>query len=404
MTDAGLDVHQPELSADGVRKAFGATAVLAGVDLRVTAGSLTAVLGPSGSGKTTLLRILAGFERADGGQVCIGGDCVDGPGRWLAPERRRVGYVPQEGLLFPHLSVSANVAFGLPRGRERATRVEQLLELVGLPGLGNRRPHELSGGQQQRVALARALAPRPRIVLLDEPFASLDRGLRQSLREDVRQVLKAEHTTAVLVTHDQDEALSIADVVAVLRAGRVVQAGTPRELYDSPADAEVAAFVGMANFVPGTMVDGDNADTPLGALCLDCPARIPAGARATILIRPEQLAIRPPERCPEGCPVAAVSRVDYHGHEAVVRLQLQSSGARPGTDLVARVPAGAAEAARPGDVVGVMVQGGVHVLAGSDEGSHDGDPTPNLNGQQAATLPADRGAGAGPAPRGNPTA
>ena len=397
-----------ELTVLDLWKAYGRTPVLTGLNLTVEAGSLTAVLGPSGSGKTTLLRIMAGFERADRGRVCLGPDCVDDGVRWVAPERRRVGYVPQEGCLFPHLSVAANVGFGLPRGREKARRVEQLLELVGLAGMGTRRPHELSGGQQQRVALARALAPRPRIVLLDEPFASLDTALRASLRDDVREVLRAEGTTTVLVTHDQDEALSIADVVAVLRGGRVIQAGTPKELYDAPADEEVATFIGMANLVPG-VVDGPSAETPLGALCLDCPGRVPAGAPATILIRPEQLALRPVDGCPSGCPIAAVSRVDYHGHDAVVRLQLRSG--KPGTDLVARVPAGPAAGTRPGDLVGVVVQGGVHAWpqeeagpaepavpangyngSGGSNGAHPGKGSPMVNGNGT---PRDAGAGLG---------
>ncbi|HWD10035.1 MAG TPA: ABC transporter ATP-binding protein, partial [Actinomycetota bacterium] len=269
-----------EVTITGLHKSYGSVPVLAGLDLSVEAGLLTAVLGPSGSGKTTLLRVLAGFERADAGQLSIAGECVDGGGRWVAPEKRRVGYVPQEGCLFPHLSVAANIGFGLAKGpgrRDRNRRVGELLELIGLDGMGERRPHELSGGQQQRVALARALAPRPRIVLLDEPFASLDTGLRATLRDDVREVLRAEGTTTVLVTHDQDEALSIADVVAVMRHGRIVQAGSPRELYDAPADAEVATFLGMANLVPG-IVEESYAATPLGALCLDCPGRVPAGA------------------------------------------------------------------------------------------------------------------------------
>ena len=178
-----------QLEVTGLYKAFGAHQVLAGADLAVPAGSLTAILGPSGSGKTTLLRVLAGFERADAGTVRIGGELADGPGVHLPPERRRIGYVPQEGSLFPHLTAAGNVAFGLPAGQRRGPRAAELLEQVGLAGLGRRYPHQLSGGQQQRVALARALAIEPAVVLLDEPFASLDAGLRASVRADVRRLL-----------------------------------------------------------------------------------------------------------------------------------------------------------------------------------------------------------------------
>ncbi len=212
-----------QLTVTGLDKAFGRHRVLSGLDLDVAEGSLTAILGPSGSGKTTLLRILAGFERADAGTVRIGAVLADGPGAFLAPERRRIGYVPQEGSLFPHLTVAANVGFGLSRRerrrRGRPGRTAELLDAVGLGGLAQRYPYQLSGGQQQRVALARALAIQPEIVLLDEPFASLDAHLRASVRADVQRLLKEAGTTTVLVTHDQDEALSTADRVAVLRDG-----------------------------------------------------------------------------------------------------------------------------------------------------------------------------------------
>ena len=210
-----------------LHKSFGAQQVLGGLQLVAEAGSFTAVLGTSGSGKTTLLRLLAGFDRPDRGTIAIGGLVVDDETRHLAPEQRRIGYVPQEGTLFPHLSVEGNIGFGLDRGNRRA-RVAELLELVGLVGLGRRYPHQLSGGQQQRVALARALAIEPELVLLDEPFASLDTSLRASVRDEVRMILRASGTTAVLVTHDQDEALSLADRVAVLRHGAIAQYAPPR--------------------------------------------------------------------------------------------------------------------------------------------------------------------------------
>ncbi len=219
------------VTVTGLHKSFGPHPVLAGLDLEVPAGSLTAILGPSGSGKTTLLRVLAGFERPDAGLISIGGSPVDGPGVYVAPERRRIGYVPQEGSLFPHLTVAANVGFGLTARGRRSGTVDAMLTTVGLAGFGRRYPHQLSGGQQQRVALARALAIEPAVVLLDEPFASLDARLRAGVRADVQQIFRRAGTTAVLVTHDQDEALSTADRVAVLRDGKIAQCAPPEALY-----------------------------------------------------------------------------------------------------------------------------------------------------------------------------
>jgi len=219
------------LSIRGLNKAFGQKPVLVGLDLDVPNGSLTAVLGRSGCGKTTLMRLLAGFEAADSGTIRVDETLVSGQGVHLPPERRGIGVVAQEGTLFPHLDVSANVAFGLPRSKRHAGRVQELLTLIGLVGLERRFPHQLSGGEQQRVALARALARAPRIILLDEPFSALDPSLRASLRAEVRTILQASGTSALLVTHDQTEALSVADQVAVMRDGRLVQTADPAMLY-----------------------------------------------------------------------------------------------------------------------------------------------------------------------------
>jgi iron(III) transport system ATP-binding protein len=313
-----------QLAVSGLNKAFGDQRVLADVDLDVAEGSLTAILGPSGSGKTTLLRVIAGFDHADSGTVTLGGTVVDGPGARVPSERRRIGYVPQEGSLFPHLSVAANVAFGLPR-RERSGKViADLLDAVGMTGLGGRYPHQLSGGQQQRVALARALAIRPSLVLLDEPFAALDANLRATIRADVRRLLNEQGATAVLVTHDQDEALSTADRVAVLREGKIAQCAAPQDLYTQPADPELARFVGDANLVDG-ILDDDSVDTLLG------PLRVHSGTRAalkpgpvTVLVRPEQIGIhaRNGGRGPAGRIVAC----GYHGHDAVVQVKLELPG------------------------------------------------------------------------------
>src|SRR5918995_5329936 len=253
------------LTVRGVAKAFGRTQALAGVDLSVASGGFVAVLGPSGCGKTTLLRCIAGFERIDGGEVTIDGRLLAGGRVHMPPHRRRVAVVPQEGALFPHLCVGDNVAYGLDRMARRSGRVAEVLALVGLAGFEQRMPHELSGGQQQRVAVARALAPRPPLVLLDEPFSALDAGLRVELRRDVRAALRADGATAVLVTHDQGEALSMADEIAVMRAGRIVQGGSPTDVYRAPADLWVAGFIGEAVLVPAAM-DGRCARTALGDL------------------------------------------------------------------------------------------------------------------------------------------
>jgi iron(III) transport system ATP-binding protein len=307
------------LRISALHKSFGTHAVLTGLDLEVPAGALTAILGPSGSGKTTLLRLLAGFETPDGGTMRIGERLVDGEGAHVHPEQRRIGYVPQEGGLFPHLTVEANIAFGLPRAARREG-VDSLLDLIGLGELARRYPHQLSGGQQQRVALARALAIEPEVVLMDEPFASLDAHQRVNVREEVARILRASSTTTLLVTHDQDEALSFADLVAVLRDGRIAQCAAPQELYARPVDHELARFVGDANLIDGVL-DGALVDTPLGSLPAvwrDGP--LPTPCAVTILIRPEQIELRPLD-AREG-PTGLIVGCGYHGHDAVVQVQI----------------------------------------------------------------------------------
>ncbi|MGH7667844.1 MAG: ABC transporter ATP-binding protein [Candidatus Dormibacteria bacterium] len=299
-----------------LHKGFQAVAVLRGLDLEVGQGSLTAILGPSGSGKTTLLRLVAGLERADRGRISFAGEVVDDGRRYLRPERRRVGYVPQEASLFPHLTVQQNVGFGVPRARRREARVFALLEMVGLGSLGARFPHELSGGQQQRVALARALAIDPQLLLLDEPFSGLDPSLRASVREEVRGILLDTKKTTLLVTHDQEEALSVADQVAILRDGKVAQFGSPHELYSDPVDLEMAEFLGDANLIPGT-VQGRRALTPLGEMSLR-PGRdaLPPGP-AMVLVRPEQIVI---SLGGQGGLTGRVLHAEFHGHDSVVEV------------------------------------------------------------------------------------
>jgi iron(III) transport system ATP-binding protein len=293
---------------DGVTKRFGDVAAVRGADLAVVGGEIVALLGPSGCGKTTLLRTIAGFERPDAGRVEIGGRLVAAEGAWVPPEGRGVGMVFQDYALFPHLTVAENVGFGLPR-RDRAQRVPALLALVDLCGLGERYPHELSGGQQQRVALARALAPAPRVVLLDEPWSNVDPQLRAELRDEVAAVLRPLRVTALLVTHDREEAFSLADRIALMRDGEIVQVGTPEELYFAPADRWAAEFVGAGNLLPGRAASG-SVETPIGVF--------PCGGEAgevEVLVRPELIALAPH---PDGA--GEVVAREFRGHDVLYRV------------------------------------------------------------------------------------
>jgi len=359
----------------GLRVSFGDHQVLQGVDLRVEDG-VTAVLGSSGCGKSTLLRTIAGFIEPSGGEVRLGGRTVTGGGaRSVPPRQRSIGYVPQEGALFPHLDVAANIAFGLPRAARTAriartqrsprgesgaqARVAAMLDLVELPHhLASRHPHELSGGQQQRVAVARALAPGPDLVLLDEPFSSLDAGLREETGRAVVRALRAAGAAALLVTHDQGEALSLADQVAVMAQGRFLQVDTPLGVYLEPADATVATFLGHAAVVPGLTNGGGTASCLLGPLPLK--GEHPAGP-VLLAIRPEQVEVTraddpegPTDReaTPEGVP-ATVIDVSFFGHDATVRVQVDGHV----EVLTARTPADSVPQA--GDRVLLQVTGEV---------------------------------------------
>ncbi|MBW3614638.1 MAG: ABC transporter ATP-binding protein [Actinobacteria bacterium] len=312
----------------GVTKAFGEVQAVRPTDLEADEGELLALVGPSGCGKTTLLRLIAGFEAPDAGTIHIGGSLVAGDGVFTPPERRRVGMVFQQLALFPHLDVAGNVGYGLKgmSRRQRASRVQELLALVGLKGYEKRFPDELSGGEGQRVALARALAPQPAVVLLDEPFSSLDLSLREAVRREVRRILKVAGATAILVTHDQDEALALGDRVAVMLGGRIAQVGLPEEVYRRPRDPTVADFLGDANLIEGDLADGV-LHTEVGQLV---PAgAIPTGPRAIALLRPEDLDL---ELVSDG--PATVVGVEYFGHDQVVALRLSS-----GLELRARLHA-----------------------------------------------------------------
>ncbi|HEX2127114.1 MAG TPA: ABC transporter ATP-binding protein [Thermoleophilaceae bacterium] len=298
---------------DDVSKAFGPVEAVREVSLEIHRGELVAVLGPSGCGKTTLLRTIAGFERPDAGHVVVSGEVVAGPDRFLPPERRRIGMVFQDYALFPHLTVTANVSFGLasrPRERREAL-TRRTLELVGLQHKSNRHPHELSGGERQRVALARALAPEPELVLLDEPFASLDASLRAGLRREVELILRDAEATALLVTHDQEEALSLADRLAVMREGRIVQVGAPEDVYVRPASRWAAQFVGEVNVLAG-VAHGSGVETELGTFDL----RAPASGTVHVAVRPEQLELRADH---DGN--AEVVAREFRGHDVLYRLR-----------------------------------------------------------------------------------
>lgn len=343
-----------ELRVEGLAKAFGTHPVLRQVDLTVASGSLMAILGPSGSGKTTLLRLLCGFERADRGSIRIGGRTVSSANMHVPSEQRAIGYVPQEGGLFPHLSVADNIAFGLSRRLRRAHhRVAELLELVGLPAsYANRPPQELSGGQQQRVALARALAPAPALILLDEPFSALDAALRVETRQAVARALEAAGATAVLVTHDQAEALSMGHQVAVLWQGSVAQVASPAALYRLPATPDLARFVGEAVTLDGIALDGQ-VSCALGVLKL--AQGMPEGP-VQVLLRPEQLRLTPQGADGGGAGARGqVLDVTYYGHDASVSLALLDEPS--GQVLNARVPGHMSP--RPGERLSVSVEGEV---------------------------------------------
>jgi iron(III) transport system ATP-binding protein len=337
-----------ELRIVGLSKAFGAAPLLRALSLSVEPRRLVAILGASGSGKTTLLRLICGFDRADAGSITIGGTQVCGRGGLhLPPEQRHVGYVAQEGALFPHLTVADNIVFGLSwRQRRMRHRVPELLSMVGLsPSYAGRLPHQLSGGEQQRVALARALAPSPPLVLLDEPFSALDAALRAETRQAVGQALVASGSTALLVTHDQAEALSMGDEVAVLRDGALVQIADPETLYRQPVDLALARFLGDAAVLPGTAA-GYHVSCQFGTLPLVAPCM---HGRVRVMIRPEQIRLSVPDI---GLP-ARVEAVNFFGHDCRVTLAVAGMVSR----LMALVPGYASP--RPGVFVGLRVEGAV---------------------------------------------
>ena len=313
------------VEVSGISRSFGLTRAVDDVTLEVQTGEIFGVLGPSGCGKTTLLRLIAGFERPETGTVTVGGTLVAGDGTWVSPERRRIGMVFQDYALFPHLTVERNVGFGVPRGAGADT--QRALELVGLQHKADRHPHELSGGERQRVALARALAPGPEIVLLDEPFSNLDATLRAELRREVELILRDADTSAILVTHDQEEALSLADRLALMREGRIVQVGAPEEVYAQPSERWAAQFVGEVNVLPGVL-RGDAVHTEIGSFDVAGPAGGDAQGSVHVAVRPEQLEFRQGRE-----PNAEVVEREFRGHDVLYRLRHQA-----GRTLLVQLP------------------------------------------------------------------
>ncbi len=338
---------------------YGKTTVVDGVDLRLEAGQIACLLGPSGCGKTTLLRCIAGFEEIVGGEISLHGTIVSRPGQRVAPEKRRIGMVFQDYALFPHLTIERNVAFGLGRNPPQATalRVRELLATVGLSGQGEKYPHELSGGQQQRVALARALAPRPELILLDEPFSNLDVGLRERLSVEVREILKREGSTAVMVTHDQNEAFAIADQIGIMYEGRIQQWDVPYNLYHRPANRFVADFIGQGVLVPAVVGPENSVRMELGTLISDTPVecnetcdRCDHGCRVDILLRPDDIV-----HDDQSSLQAEVVHKAFRGADILYTLRLAS-----GTEVLSLVPSHHNHAL--GEKIGIRLESD-HVIA-----------------------------------------
>ena len=327
----------PLLDVDRVSHAYGKQLIVNDISFKLQQGEIACLLGASGCGKTTMLRLIAGFETPRTGTLKVNGSIVAGEGRMVPPEERRMGMVFQDYALFPHLSVADNIGFGLPQksaltGRRR---VEEMLDLVGLTGRGDRYPHELSGGQQQRVALARALAPEPYLLLLDEPFSNLDVELRERLSLEVRDILKRSGIAAILVTHDQNEAFAVADVVGVMREGRIEQWDTPYNLYHRPATRHVADFVGLGAFLPGEVVTRNAVRVELGVLdsdlpmecrqsCVDCKR----GCHLDVLLRPDDVVHDDASEL-----LAEIVAKSFRGAEFLYTLRLPS-----GRDVLSLVP------------------------------------------------------------------
>ena len=311
------------LEITGVQHGYNGRRVLSDFSLTLARGQIGCVLGPSGCGKTTALRCIAGFERISAGHITVNGEDVSRPGRIVPPEQRRVGMVFQDYALFPHLTVEENVGFGLRRldPAARTRRVSETLGMISMTRTAGRYPHELSGGQQQRVALARALAPQPELLLLDEPFSNLDIDLRERLGLEVRDILKQQNMTAILVTHDQHDAFAIADEIGIMRRGRIEQWGAPYDLYHKPATRFVADFVGQGAFLPGTVLAERRIRIELGVFQGNVPDDWPQGAVVDVLLRPDDILHD------DASPLQAqVLHKAFRGAEFLYTLQLPGGG------------------------------------------------------------------------------
>jgi iron(III) transport system ATP-binding protein len=313
--DDAMSINLFAIRCTNVTKRFGSVLAVNQVELAVAPGEFLGLLGPSGCGKTTFLRLIAGFEVPDTGTIEIGDVCVVGPKTWVLPERRRVGMVFQDYALFPHMTVAENVAYGVRKWPDQRERVGNALRLVGLDSLRERIPSELSGGQQQRVALARALAPEPDVILMDEPFSNLDVALRARIRDETRDILARAGATVIFVTHDQEEALSLADRVAVMWDGQIAQVGEPEELYCKPVSREVADFVGSANFLYASVADG-HAQCALGRFAINGEAH---SGELDLMFRPEDITLTV---SPDGS--SRVMDATFYGHDSTVTVRLET--------------------------------------------------------------------------------
>jgi len=368
-----------QLEVEDVSVAYGDQTIVQDIGFALEPGTIGCLLGPSGCGKTTVLRALAGFEPVSAGSIRLHGQIVSRPGLTVPPEHRRIGMVFQDFALFPHLNVAANIGFGLRRwpSRARSRRIAELLALIGLPAAAKQYPHELSGGMQQRVALARAMAPRPQILLLDEPFSSVDAELREQLAREVREVLQREGVTAILVTHDQLEAFAMADLIGVLGHGRIHQWGTGFGLYHEPTDRFVADFIGQGVLLPAMVHDEIRVRTELGRIAGQRPHGLPPGSAAEVLIRPDDLLYD--ESSPRTAVVVARA---FRGAEFLYTLRLAS-----GTEVLCLVPSHHRHAV--GETIGVRLQAD-HLVAFPRERAPDEHPLA-APGSSASDAPEDEG-------------
>jgi iron(III) transport system ATP-binding protein len=325
-----MPLQHPLLELSAIECRYHGQIVVDDLSLHVNEGELLCLLGPSGCGKTTVLRAIAGFQPLQHGEITLRERRVSTPGYRLAPEKRHIGMVFQDYALFPHLNVSHNVSFGLRGMNEREKRyiADQMLELVGLAGMGKRYVHELSGGQQQRVALARALAPEPDLVLLDEPFSNLDVDMREKLAYEVRQILKNQRTTGILVTHDQHEAFAVGDHIGVMNEGRLLQRDTAYNLYHSPDNRFVADFIGQGVFIPGMLVGHDSVQTELGLIRGDRAYDLPPGTEVELLLRPDDVVL---DEAGELC--GEVVQRAFKGAEILFTIRI-----RPGLEVLSLIP------------------------------------------------------------------